>query len=510
MFARRNKNRSGSISVQVIKKEKNRYCLVRTVGTSTDPDEIERLWREAQQMARDDNPDQGKLLALQTPTDQAVQSAMERLANHSIRVVGPERIFGTLFDQMGFNQIPDELFRHLVIARLAYPSSKLKTVDYLYRYKGISISVSSLYLFLDRLHSKYKPQVEKIVYEHTKKRLKNISVVFYDMTTLYFEAEDEDDLRKVGFSKDGKFQHPQIMLGLLVGESGLPIGYDIFEGNTFEGHTLLPTLQKIQEKYGIKQPTVVADAAMLSCENITKLKSEQYPFIIGARIKNESEQMKKTILKKTSAPRDQDHFVLERADGIRLIVTYSDKRAKKDAHNRKKGLSRLKKRVKTGRLTKQNINDRGYNKFLTLEGEITVKIDKRKVKEDKRWDGLKGYLTTTKLSAEKVVENYSHLWQIEKAFRISKTDLRIRPIYHYRRRRIESHLCIAFIAYAIFKELEMILKKHGVDMSARRAGELTQNMYELHYTLPDSNEHKRLILEMDDEQRILYQCFHRD
>lgn len=508
MFARRIVNRSGSTSVQVIRKDQKRYCVVRTVGTASDPDEIERLWREAQRIARNDNPDQGKLFALQTPSDQVVQNAMARLANRNIRVIGPELIFGTLFDRMGFNQIPDEMFRHLVIARLAYPTSKLKTVDYLYRYKGITISVSSVYLFLDRLHRTYKPRVEKIVYEHTKKRLKNISVVFYDMTTLYFEVDDEDDLRKVGFSKDGKFQHPQIMLGLLVGEGGLPIGYDIFEGNTFEGHTLLPTLRKIQEKYGFKQPIVVADAAMLSKENIEKLESARYPFIIGARIKNESEQVKQAILKKSGRMKDQDHFVLQREDGVRLIVTYSDKRAQKDAQNREKGLARLEKRVKTGRLTKQNMNDRGYNKFLTIEGEMTVRIDERKVAEDKRWDGLKGYLTNTRLAAEKVTENYSHLWQIEKAFRISKTDLRIRPVYHYRRRRIESHLCIAFVAYAIFKELEMLLKKDGIEMSAQRAGELAQNMYELHYTLPDSSEHRRLILKMDEEQQILNRCIH--
>lgn len=154
------------------------------------------------------------------------------------------------------------------------------------------------------------------------------------------------------------------------------------------------------------------------------------------------------------------------------------------------------------------MNDRGYNKFLTIEGEMTVRIDEQKVAEDKRWDGLKGYLTNTRLAAKKITENYSHLWQIEKAFRISKTDLRIRPVYHYRRRRIESHLCIAFVAYAIFKELEMLLKKHGIEMSAQRAGELTRNMYELHYSLPDSNDPRQLILKMDDEQQTLYRCVH--
>ena len=171
---------------------------------------------------------------------------------------------------------------------------------------------------------------------------------------------------------------------------------------------------------------------------------------------------------------------------------------------RQKGLARLEKRMKAGHLTKDHINNRGYNKFLVLEGTVSVRVDQQKVKEDQQWDGLKGYLTNSRLGAKKIVETYSHLWQIEKAFRISKTDLRIRPIYHYRRRRIEAHLCIAFAAYAVYKELEWQLKKKHVDMSASRAGELTQTMYELQYTLPDSNEIKKQILKMDDEQTTLY------
>ena len=332
---------------------------------------------------------------LQTLTDQAVQTFMETLSNASIQVIGPELIFGTLFDRIGLNQIPDELFRHLVIARLAYPTSKLKTVDYLYRYQGLSLSISALYASLDRLQGRYKQQVEEIVYQHTRKTVRSISVVFYDMTTLYFEAEDEDDLRKIGFSKDGKHQHPQILLGLLVAQGGLPIGYDFFEGNTFEGHTLLPTLQQIREKYGFEQPIVVADAAMLSRANLTELDSGGYSFILGARIKNESEKIKRAILKKAPSMKDGERLVLKREDGSRLVISYSDQRARKDARNREKGLLRLEKKVRTGRLTKQSINNRGYNKFLILEAEVTVRIDPDKVEEDRQWDGLKEAISPT-------------------------------------------------------------------------------------------------------------------
>jgi transposase len=509
MFARKLLNRSGSISVQIINKDHGRYQVVQTVGTAKDPDAIERFWQKAQQTVRRPDNRQGKLFVTQTGDDQTIENAMEALSNASVRTIGPELIFGTLFDRLGFNQIKDQLFRYLVIARLAWPLSKLKTCDYLYRYNGTVMKIDAVYKFLDRLHSRYKAQSEAIAYVHTKKRLKNITVVFYDITTLYFEAEAEDDLRKVGFSKDGKFQHPQIMLGLLVGELGLPIGYDIFKGNTFEGHTLLPTIGHMQKKYGFKQPIVVADAAMLSRDNLTQLQEAGYQFIIGARIKSESQAIKQQILEQASGMQDGGSFTLKRKDGTRLVVTYSDKRAAKDNHNRKRGIARLQKRIKTGRLTKSSINSRGYNKFLTLDGNVTINLNEDKIKEDTQWDGLKGYITTTRLGARRVTENYSHLWQIEKAFRISKTDLRVRPIYHYRQRRIEAHICIAFVAYAIYKELELLLKKKGIIMSAKRAGELTHNMYELHYTLPDSNEERRRVLGMDDEQQLLHDAVHR-
>ena len=263
MFVRKLKNRSGSVSVQVIEKRNGRYVVVRSFGSSEIADEIEQLTFEARAFLR--NPsDSIPMFSNPSQEDLIVKRYFNTLTNASVRTIGPELIFGTLFDRIGFNEIQESLFRHMVIARLAYPTSKLKTVDYLYRYQGIHTHEDTIYRFLDTLNNDYKTRVEKISYEHTKKTLGTISVVFYDMTTLYFETEDEDDLRKIGFSKDGKFQCPQIMIGLLVGEGGYPIGYDVFEGNTFEGKTLVPTLQKLQKKYGFEKPIVVADVAEIT------------------------------------------------------------------------------------------------------------------------------------------------------------------------------------------------------------------------------------------------------
>jgi len=316
MFVRKNRNRCGTTSVQIIHKRYGKYKVVETLGTSSSPDEIEKLAIEARNKI-DLPANRSRLFSVLSETDLAIKNFADNLSNLQIHTVGPEIIFGTLFDQIGFNAIKDNLFRHIVIARLVYPASKLKTVDYLRRYRGIKIEVDAIYRFLDRLNEKYKETAERIAFEHTKKILKNITIVFYDMTTLYFETEDEDDLRKIGFSKDGKFQNPQIMLGLLVGENGYPIGYDIFEGNTFEGHALLPVIESIRDKYGFDQPIVVADAGLLSRDNLKNLADKKYKFIIGARIKNETEKIKQEIIAKTRGLENGQNVILDKSLTLR-------------------------------------------------------------------------------------------------------------------------------------------------------------------------------------------------
>lgn len=343
--------------------------------------------------------------------------------------------------------------------------------------------------------------MERIVYEHSRKTLGQISVVFYDMTTLYFEAEDEDDLRKIGFSKDGKFQCPQIMVGLLVGENGYPIAYEMFEGNTFEGHTMIPVIEQIQKKYELPKPIIVADSGLLSKDNVQKLLEQNYEFILGARIKNETQKMQSDILEQTKNLKNGESVILEKPDKTRLIVSFSEKRAKKDAHNRDKGLKKLREKFVSGKLTKEQVNNRGYNKFLILENEVKVSVNESKIEEDKCWDGLKGYITNTQLSSEETITHYKHLWQIEKAFRISKTDLRVRPIFHRKKNRIEAHLCIAFAAYAVYKELERQLAIHQIKFSPAKTIELAKTMYQLTFTLPKSQKKMAQILHPSHEQQ---------
>jgi transposase len=389
------------------------------------------------------------------------------------------------------------------LSRLTYPVSKLKTSDYLGKYHDLDYPVQQIYRYMDKLHSTQKELVQMISYEHTKKILGDeISIVFYDVTTLYFEIDQEDELRKTGFSKEGKHQNPQIVLGLLVSKNGYPLAYDVFEGNKFEGHTMLPILDAFKEKYRLNQLVIIADSGLLSNANIEELQSKNYEFILGARIKNEKRDVQRSIL---SLDLKNGESAVVKKDNLRLIVSYSDDRSKKDCHNRKKGLKKLEKQIKTGKLTKSSINNKGYNKYLTMEGDVHIKIDYQKFEADAKWDGLKGYITNARLSKEDVLENYGHLWQIEKAFRISKTDLKIRPIYHRLQRRIEAHICLSFVAYKVYKELERQLKEKKTMLSPEKAIEIAKTIYQVK-AQPKGEEVSHILL-ISKEQKNLAQLF---
>jgi len=500
MFIRQKKNKSGSKSVQIISKAYKKYKVIKTLGSSKDEKILKELVNKAKQEI--ENLQQQYQLYLNS-TEETIFKLISDLKNSNIRIVGPELIFGRIYDKIGFSAINEPLFRHLVIARVAYPLSKLKTVSYLSRYQGITIDIDSIYRFMDKLNDKLKPQIEQISFEHTNRILKgNLSVVFYDMTTLYFEASDEDDLRMSGFSKDGKHSNPQIYLGLLVGLGGYAIGYQIYEGKLSEGHTLIPFIEGIRKKFNLDKPILVADSGLLSSKNTQALREMGYKYILGGRIKNERAEIKQKIL--SHKPSTEKPIVIEKNANEKLIVSYSPARAKKDMYNRQKGLKRLEKQIKSGKLTKSNINNRGYNKYLKMNGKVNIEIDYGKYEADSCWDGLKGYITNTELEPNLVIEHYNNLWYIEKAFRMSKTDLRIRPIYHRVRRRIEAHICISFTAYCIYKELERVLNEEKLDISIVNAVELTYNMFELTYTVPETNRLIKKLLQMDEKQAELY------
>jgi len=264
-------------------------------------------------------------------------------------------------------------------------------------------------------------------------------------------------------------------------------------------------LNKFKESMGLSDLTVIADSGLMSRRNIEALKQNNYKFIIGARIKNETNKIKSKIISR-NWKKEKIQFIAKQ-DDTNLIVSYSEKRSKKDKANREKGIERLRSKIKSGKLSKQNINNRGYNKFLKIEGEATISLDLSKAEDDAKWDGLKGYLTNTDLKPHQVIENYHELWHIERAFRMSKTDLKVRPIYHQKYKRIESHLIISFCSYKVYKELERQLKSKKSNISPEKAVDVLKSIYGIKTVLPISGKYQEVVLANTDEQKYILDLF---
>ena len=318
----------------------------------------------------------------------------EHLLGHieNILLNGTQLVLNPVFDLTGFSQINDKILQHLVVSRICQPRSKVATVDYLKSYYDEDVELNKIYRYLDKLHNTQQEKIQQISVEHTRKILGGkTGLVFYDVTTLYFETDSSDELRERGFSKDGKHSQPQVVLGLLVSNGGYPLSYSLFNGSQYEGRTMLPIVEDFVKRFSLEDFVIVADCGLINKTNIALLESEGYKYIIGAGIKNETDEIRQWIL--SLEKYDGCFYELGKLPHSRLIVGYCENRAKKDRYNREKGVKRLQKAYKSGQITKENINKRGYNKFLKISDNVRIEIAQDKIIEDAQWDGLKGYLT---------------------------------------------------------------------------------------------------------------------
>jgi transposase len=487
MFVRKKKNRSGTTSVVIVAKNNGTTNYVKTIGTSSEESEMEKLYQQGKKWLSACLGERD-VFAEHTREEEEKQVIEAFLSNiENILLNGTQLILNQVFQLVGFDKIDDDILKHLVVSRICQPRSKVATVDYLKSYFDEDIELHKIYRYLDKLHDTQKDKVQQISVEHTRKILGGtIGLVFYDVTTLYFETDFADDLRKTGFSKDGKHSCPQIVLGLLVSAGGYPLAYSIHQGNRYEGDTMLPVVEDFVKQFALKDFIVVADSGLMNSDNVNLLEEKNYKYIIGARIKNESKQVTNWLL--SLKKQDGSFYEYQKTATSRLIVGYSESRAKKDCNNREKGIKRLEKEYKSGSITKDKINKRGYNKFLEISDDIKATINYDKIGQDERWDGLKGYMTNTALAAKTVYEEYSGLWQVERAFRITKGTLELRPVFHFTKKRIEAHVCICFVAYKVYKELERILKTSGINLSVDKGLDIAKTITTLKIRLPIGNE----------------------
>ena len=485
MFVRKKINRSGTISVVVVSKSHGKFTEVKKFGVAKSEAEADKLFQEAQLWLRTHDGQQE--LDFDDRRGKELEETARVVENmDSVLINGTQLLLNQVYDSIGFNRIPDEILRHLVIARVSQPKSKLATVDYLKSYYDEDVDLNHIYRYMDKLYNTQMEQAQQISVEHTKKIFGGkIGLMFYDVTTLYFETSQTDVLREPGFSKDGKTAESQVVLGLLVSEGGYPLSYSLFNGSQYEGFTMIPMIDDFKRRFTLGDDfVVVADSGLMNRNNVTLLQKAGYRYILGARIKNEDKDVKQWIL--SLDKKDNVCNEIKRQNGERLIVSYSEKRAKKDAYNRDRGIARLRKAYQSGHITKQQVNRRGYNKFLEISRDIDVAISDEKIAEDCKWDGLKGYITNTDIDAEQVIAQYHGLWVVERAFRISKGTLEMRPMFHFTERRIEAHICICFIAYKVYKELERLIAINNIGMSVDKVLDAAKTITTIKIRMPEN------------------------
>ena len=462
------------------------------------------------------HPIKGKLFSL---------NSFDKSSNYHTREikrinVGFHEVIGTIFDNIGFNKLINNqdknneklnlILRNIVITRIANPSSKRAAAFYMKEHFDINIDLNYIYRLMDIIDSNAIKQINKISYDSAKQLTNNeISTGFYDVTTLYFESFTEDDFKQNGFSKDGKFNQPQVLLGILTSKEGLPIGYKAFEGSKFEGHTLKTMLEELKLEYNLKSLTVVADAGMLNQKNLDYLKSNGYKYIVGGKIKTLSSKLKKQVLdKKKYKSLDKNSSLkyqkIKNGDQ-QIIITHSEKRAKKDASDRDKYLKMLKNHLSVSTNPKTLIPNRKSNKYLSMECSGVMELSEEKIYESSKWDGLHGIRTNIspgEMSIQEILDNYKNLWRVEESFRITKHDLSIRPIFHWTPRRIKSHISMVYISFTCIKTLMYILEKQSSVMSCRKIVEVLKGVQAS--IIEDNHSKKTILFTFHNKSRCIH------
>jgi transposase len=358
-----------------------------------------------------------------------------------------------------------EVLQLMIAERLNEPGSKRKNWLDQGEYIGFKESYDLQYFYrtLDILNQEQEAIKQHLYAQQRNLFSQTLDVIFYDVTTLYFDSqiEEEGNLRQKGYSKDGKCHNTQIVLGLLVDKLRNPITYHIYEGNTYEGKTLIDALNEIKKHYQINRVIIVADSAMIDKDNRAYMIDHQIDYILGDRIKSLPETIKQQLLDRSK------HIVLsgtkETEEGLsyttieykgrRIICTYSSQRAKKDAYEREKLLEKAKMWLSNPSQYNQ-VKKRGAGRYICSDDKgAPRKLDEEKIKQDEVYDGFKAIATTTDLPIEDVLSKYRDLYEVEHAFRTLKSELEIRPIFHWTNKRIEGHIAMCFIAYTFLNYL---------------------------------------------------------
>ena len=441
-----------------------------------------------------------------------------KLLEESRVVEGIHVVFGSVLDTFGlqsyFGKKQYDVFRHIVMTRIAWPSSKLRSSENLSKYFDIDIPVQKIYRFMDVLENQ-EGLIQGALFNAFRPLIgEKTEVLFFDVTTLYFESEDEDELRRFGFSKDQKTHLTQVVLALATTKEGLPVGYKLFPGNTAETSTLLQAIQEWQKSLHIEKITIIADRAMMSEKNIQLLETSGLKYVIAAKLKLLPRENRIAILARTNekiiCQNGEDTIAVQEHcyENRRLIVSHSTKRARKDARDREQILVKLKKKIGKEGSTKKLVTNRGYLSVITESGTSKIKIDEDKVVAAAQWDGLHGVLTNIEeADHEEILGLYRRLWVIEESFRINKHTLEMRPIYHYVSRRIKAHILLCYITFALCRYVQ---KRISMQYEPLSIDKIRSILIDIQYSVLKHEENQckyRLPSKMSVEAQQIYGVF---
>lgn len=478
---------SGATAVQIAEYAAGRRKIVAHVGSAHTDAELGILLERARDLLED---------AAQTVLELGIEPAVQPVARVGRTApedtlfsvndsgsppaarVAPGRVTATssrmlfealagVYDSLGFGHIADLVFRDLVIARIVEPTSLVDTGRVLEELGQQRVSYSTMKRTLTRAAgSGYRDQIARLCFHHALTS-GDVSLCLYDVTTLYFEADKEDSLRKVGYSKERRVD-PQVVVGLLVDRYGFPLEIGCWEGNKAEKNTIVPIIAQFQARHRIESIVVVADAGMLSEQNLTALDEADIRFIVGSRVSKapidlESHfrwygevftdgQVIDTLTPKRGANLDNDTGL--RAEPVwnpdnhrrswRAVWAYSTKRYIRDNRTLNAQETRAREVIAGTKAVRTP-------RFVTTRKGNTV-VDEAALARARRLAGLKGYVTNLPadlMPAAQVIASYHDSWHVEQSFRMSKSDLAARPMFHRTRDAIEAHLTIVFTALAV-------------------------------------------------------------
>jgi transposase len=445
-FIQKSKGYKGSIRVRIITKERGIAQKVEHIGVAHNEDELKMYMELARERLRDKKQQEFKFDGIE---EQKARGIIHKRSYSKFLYNTLENIY----NKIGIEELKDEVFKQITIGRIIRPASKLETVEILDRL-GLKYPLeNAIYRCLKRAIKKdYRWKISEGFIKFAK--IKRASILLYDVTTLYFEIDKEDEYRKGGYSKERRLE-PQIVIGLLVDEKGFPLAISSFEGNKTETKTILPVLKEFRQRCKVKEMTVVADAGMLSGENLELLEGEGFKFIVGSRVgktpyeieeyrKEEKEQLIDGQIfeaqKKFKSKQRQKE--IQR----RVVYQYRQKRAELDLRN-------IEKQIRKAQWQIENKVFRNKPKFLRLT-QMSAMLDEDLINEARNKAGIKGYVTNLDCDAKTIINGYHNLFQVEKSFRMTKSDLQARPIFHQTRDSIEAHLTVCFAALGICRYIQ--------------------------------------------------------